>query len=84
MWLIVNPYAETVSERVVYPRSPLFRGLPVDYRNGIAYLHTEGEAFTISLSEELVDITVKQFRILVFDREGTLLIDKYFSKQEKI
>ncbi len=83
LWLIVNPDAETVGERVVYPRSPLFRGLPVDYRNGIAYLHTEGEDITIPLSEEVVGITVKQFRILVFESEGTLVVDKYFSQQAK-
>ena len=83
LWLIVNPDAETVGERVVYPRSPLFRGLPVDYRNGIAYLHTEGEDITIPLSEEVVGITVKQFRILFFESEGTLVVDKYFSQQAK-
>jgi len=83
VWLIVNPHAETPGEMVVYPRSPVFRGLPVDYRNGVVFLSSESDSLTISLSDEINGIDIQQFRILVYSSEGILLIDKNFGKKAK-
>ncbi|MFC1692192.1 hypothetical protein ACFL1R_01655 [Candidatus Latescibacterota bacterium] len=80
VWLLVNPEAETVGEMVIYPRNPVFRGLPVDYRNGITYYPYEGQEITITLSDEVEGILIKQFRIIVYSSEGKILIDKYFSE----
>ncbi|MCD6307482.1 MAG: hypothetical protein J7M24_00655, partial [Candidatus Latescibacteria bacterium] len=47
VWLIVNPDAESAGELVVHPRNPLFKGFPVDYRNGIVYIPSDGGRLSI-------------------------------------
>ena len=83
IWIMVNPDAVTAGETIVYPRNPIFKGLPVDYRNGITYLPTENTDFSITLSEEIAGIASKRFRILVYSSDGRILVDKYFQENEK-
>ncbi len=83
VWLIVNPDADTIGEIIIYPRSPIFRGLPVDYRNGIEHRAALDREVTITLSEEVVGIFIKQFRILAYNDKGKLLVDKYFAENQE-
>lgn len=78
VWLIVNPEAETAGEIVVYPRNPIFKGLPVDYRNGIAHFPSENSEMTISLSDETAGIVLEQFRIIVYSMNGKIIADRNF------
>ncbi|MBA7570820.1 hypothetical protein ES708_12573 [subsurface metagenome] len=80
IWLIVNPDAETVGEKVVYPRSPMFRGMPVDFRNGIEYRNAAGKHITLSLPDETAGIEIKKFRIFAFNESGSLVIDKHYAE----
>jgi hypothetical protein len=79
LWLIINPAEGETGERVVHPRSPLFHGLPVDYRNGISYSPDDGPA-SFSLNESVEGIRAEQFRILVFALDGSLLLDRTFNR----
>jgi hypothetical protein len=78
IWLVANPEADTAAERVMYPRSPVFRGLPVAYKNGIIYHPMEHQEITITLGSNVVNTDVKQYRVLVYKADGTLIIDKQF------
>ena len=48
VWIIINPEAETAGDIIIYPRSPVFRGLPVDYRNGSLYNQSNMKYFKAS------------------------------------
>ena len=80
VWVIVNPDSEIASEMVVYPRNPIFRGLPVDYRNGITYFPSEGSDVTITLSEDTAGIMVERLRLLVYSADGKIITDSLFSR----
>ncbi len=81
LWLIVNSDAGGTGEMVVYPRNPLFRGLPVDYRNGVIYDPGKGEPASFEVAET-AGIRIEQFRLLVYGREGALLIDRTFGRTD--
>jgi hypothetical protein len=83
IWLIVNPEADTAGEMVVYPRNPIFKGLPVDYRNGITYFPSEGGDISITLSDDTAGIDIEEFRILIFSPEGEIIADRYFKKNSE-
>ncbi len=80
VWLILNPAAPTPGERIVHPRNPLFRGYPVDYRNGISYIPREGEHLSIELSQDARGVTTDRVRVLVYSSEGEMLADRFFSR----
>jgi len=77
-WLIVNPEAETVGEMVVHPRNPLFRGVPVDYRNGVFFPFAGDNRLEIRLAGEIEGIELRSVRVLLYSREGELLSDRRF------
>ncbi|MBN1292269.1 MAG: hypothetical protein JXB48_10550 [Candidatus Latescibacteria bacterium] len=79
IWLIINPDADISSETVIYPRNPIFRGVPVDYRNGIEYFTSEQKEINISITDLIYDIDFKDFRILAYSQDGLILVDKRFS-----
>lgn len=78
IWLIINPEADTIADRVIYPRSAVFRGLPVNYKNGIVYHPMEQQEISIMPGSDIVDADVKRFRVLVYRSDGTLIIDKQY------
>jgi len=78
VWLIVNPDAETAGEMVVYPRNPLFRGLPVDYRNGVFFPPTGEDHLEIRMAGEIEGIELESVRILLYSHAGELLSDRRF------
>lgn len=79
VWLVANPGSPVPSETVLYPRSPMFRGLPVDYRNGIGMPGADTRHISITLGSELNDIRLDTMRILVYSSDGDLLADSSFS-----
>ena len=79
IWLIVNPGAGETGERVVHPRSPLFHGLPVDYRNGISCSPDDGPV-SFSLREPGEGIRAERFRMLVYALDGSLLFDRTYNR----
>jgi len=79
VWLIINPDSYSGSETVIYPRNPMFRGMPVDYRNGIQYIPLDKKDIEISLSELIEGILVNKIRILSYSSEGKIIIDKRFN-----
>lgn len=82
VWLIVNPHSISPVETIIYPRSPIFRGLPVDYRNGMKHLLTGSDALVITLSDQISPVNFQQLRILVYTSDGDILIDKKFSENK--
>ena len=82
VWLIVNPDADTAGEIVVYPRNPIFKGLPVDYRNGIMYLSSNGDDISINLFDAAAGIELTELRILVYSSDGKLIVDQYFREKQ--
>ncbi|MFC1528412.1 hypothetical protein ACFL5B_00735 [Candidatus Latescibacterota bacterium] len=84
VWLIVNPDAGTVGEIVVYPRNPIFKGLPVDYRNGIVYLSSNGGDISINLSDVAAGIELIELHILAYSSDGELIVNQYFRENQII
>ena len=84
VWLILNSEAEDFAETLVYPRSPLFRGVPVDFRNGILYKLLDNKYLKATLSGPEVGIDFKQFRILAYSLEGNIIVDRSFTIQQNI
>jgi len=83
-WIIVNPDSKTAGDMIIYPRSPLFRGLPVDYRNGIRYNLSDKNRITTAFSGSMLGVGFKQFRILAYSLEGTIIIDKHFTIEQNV
>jgi hypothetical protein len=79
IWVMTNPDDVSTGEMAIVPRSPIFRGFPVDYRNGILFDRSAGKPCEITLSDEIAGIMVKKIRILVYSMAGKLLADKEFS-----
>ncbi len=79
IWLIINPDSYSGSETVIYPRNPMFRGMPVDYRNGVEYIPLDNKDFELSLSELIEGILVNKIRILAYSSEGKIILDKRFN-----
>ena len=75
VWLI----ADQEEYAIVCPRSPLFRGLPVDFRNGIIHHATDPPSVQASLPDIAAVTDISTLRILAFAKEGSLVIDKTFT-----
>jgi len=84
VWLIINSESEDSGETLIYPRNPLFRGVPVDYRNGIFYKLMDNKYLKATFSGPNIGIDFKEFRILAYSLEGNLIIDKNFIIQQNI
>ncbi|MCE5250922.1 hypothetical protein LLG96_11940 [bacterium] len=78
VWIIINPDSDIAGETIIHPRNPVFRGIPVDYRNGAVYDPVSATAFQVSLSEATTGIEIRDFRILIYSRDGAVLVDKRF------
>ncbi len=79
LWIIANPDSDTPGDMVLYPRNPFFRGMPVDFRNGIVLAPGSNEAsFTIALPEEMADLRIDNLRILVYSSSGGIVADKSY------
>lgn len=74
-WIIGNP-DDAREPLFVYPRGPVFHGLPVDYRNGISFMPVNGRSVTIT-ADEVPDEMPGEIRILIYSSGGELLIDKH-------
>ncbi len=84
IWLIANPDAEKAGDMMVYPRSPLFRGVPVDYRNGIPYKPTENKYLKATLTGPAVGVDLERFRILAYSPEGISVLDRQYVIEQNI
>ena len=84
VWIIINPEAETAGGIIIYPRGPVFRGLPVDYRNGSLYNQSDKKYLKASFSGLMIGIDFTQFRILAYSQEGTVIVDKFYNIQKNI
>jgi len=82
VWLILNPDSDITGETLIYPRSPIFRGLPVDYRNGILYNLSDEKNISATFSRPMIGIDFNLFRILAYSLEGDIIIDKCFKIQK--
>jgi len=76
VWILLNPDGLNENEIIVYPRSPIFRGLPVDFRNGILHETVGGKPFRISFSGSQAGIALRKLRILAYSLDGKIVIDK--------
>ena len=81
LWIMVNP---NTAESVIYPRNPLFHGLPVDYRNGIRHAPQNGHLLRLTFSGPESGITLDRFRILAYEPSGDLIIDKTLTVQKPV
>jgi hypothetical protein len=79
VWLIINAEAEKSGDILVYPRSPLFRGFPVDYRNGILHSPKEGKYLKVTFAGPAAGIEVKNLRIIVYTIDGSMILNNLMS-----
>jgi len=79
IWAMTNPDDVSTGEMAIVPRSPIFRGFPVDFRNGILFDRSVGKQCKIILSDEITGIVVKKIRILVYSMAGKVLVNKEFT-----
>ncbi|MHB9030246.1 MAG: hypothetical protein ACYC9O_15880, partial [Candidatus Latescibacterota bacterium] len=77
VWIVLNPDGGS-GEMIIHPRSPVFRGVPVDYRNGLAFLAAQERKFTVSLDNIPGNLPIERIRILIYSSEGGTLADKQF------
>ena len=84
VWLILNPEAENFGETLIYPRSPLFRDVPVDFGNGIKYNLLNNKYLKATFSGTEIGIDFKQFRVLAYSLEGNIIVDRSFTIQQNI
>ena len=82
VWIITNPNAETGGEVFIYPRGPIFRGLPVDYRNGILYHQEDNKHLKATFLGPIIGVDFEEVRILAYSREGNSIIDKFYNIQQ--
>jgi hypothetical protein len=79
VWVVVNPGSSPSGETLIFPRSPVFRGLPLDFRNGVVHDPGREKTCAINITEGLSGISVERLRILIYTKEGTILADKQFN-----
>jgi hypothetical protein len=79
LWALTNPDDVSTGEMAIIPRSPIFRGFPVDYRNGILFDRSAEKQCRIALSDEIAGIVVRKIRILVYSLTGKVLVNKDFA-----
>jgi len=83
LWLVVNPDTDTPGDLVIYPRNPLFRGFPVDYRNGVELFPSRGKEAKVTMSKLTAGIRADRFRILIYSATGDILVNRYFTEKTK-
>ena len=76
VWVIVNPGGDTI----VHPRNPLFKGLPVDFQNGVHFLAGQSRTCTIDMTAETKGLHIETFRVVTYSEAGDILIDRIFKK----
>lgn len=74
IWVILNPDRDS-GEMVIHPRSPVFRGMPVDYRNGIPFLSAREKKCAITVEDIPDGLSITRIRILMFSSAGRVLSD---------
>ncbi|MFC1607793.1 hypothetical protein ACFL47_07460 [Candidatus Latescibacterota bacterium] len=75
VWLMVNPESEIAGESVIYPRNPVYRGLPIDYRNGIAHHLDENSEISVDISGLIIGIDFRKLGIIAFSDSGEMLVN---------
>ena len=83
VWLLLNTDSVNEKELSVYPRSPIFRGLPVDFRNGILHETAGGKPLKISFNGSQANVALKKLRILAYSLEGKIVFDKTVVSQDE-
>lgn len=83
VWIVINPGSSPSGETFIFPRSPVFRGLPLDFRNGVVYVPSKEKTCAISITEGLSGSAIERLRILIYTQEGTILADKRFSVTQR-
>ncbi|MFC1540860.1 hypothetical protein ACFL50_00240 [Candidatus Latescibacterota bacterium] len=84
VWIIINPEADTIGEKIIHPRSPVFRGLPVDFRNGMHYNQMENDSVKAVFSGLKIGLDFTRFRVLAYSDEGKIVIDRLFNISKNI
>ncbi|MFC1490591.1 hypothetical protein ACFL6K_05220 [Candidatus Latescibacterota bacterium] len=84
VWIIINPEAQTAGEMIIHPRSPVFRGLPVDFRNGMHYNRAEYSSVNAVLPDLKIGLDFTSFRVLAYSDEGAIVIDRIFNVHKNI
>ena len=79
IWVVANPDAAGSDGVFIYPRNPVFRGLPIDYRNGIPHDRSQGGEIALTIGEDEPRLTPEKLRVLVYSAEGKILTDKQFT-----
>lgn len=79
VWIIATIGSETSGELKIHPRSPIFRGLPVDFRNGIRYHHNQNGPLKAVFTGTNSVTDVEQIRILAYSPAGNFVIDKKYT-----
>ena len=82
VWLIINPDAKTAGETVIVPRNPVFRGVPIDYRNGFEYHTSNGNKVTIALSDAISGLELVTIKILAYDPDGNVIADRLVTRNQ--
>ena len=82
VWLIINPDAKTAGETVIVPRNPVYRGVPIDYRNGIEYHLSDGKKVTIALSDAIYGLEIVTIKILAYDPDGNVIADRLVTRDQ--
>lgn len=75
VWVVLNPPANSPGTSEVIPRNPLFRGVPVDYRNGMWLVPDEDRTVRVGLAGHRDPAAIGTVRILGYARDGGLVID---------
>ena len=76
LWLILNPGADDANRTTVVPRNPLFRGMPVDYRNGIRHLPADNKKLRFTFAEQAAGGGIDALRVLAYSPGGDIVIDR--------
>ncbi len=82
VWLILNSEAEKFGETLIYPRSPLFRDVPVYFRNGIKYDSLNNKYIKATFYETEIGIDFKKFKVLAYSLEGNIIVDRSYTIQK--
>ena len=82
VWLIFNPDAQTAGETVIVPRNPVFRGVPIDYRNGLEHRLSDGNKVTIALSDAISGLEIVTVKILAYDPDGNVIADRLVTRDQ--
>lgn len=82
VWLIINPDAQIAGETVIVPRNPVYRGVPIDYRNGIEYRLSDGNKVTIALSDAISGIELVTLKILAYAPDGSVIAERLVTSDQ--